>query len=352
MEQKGTKTLETQRLILRRFKVEDAPAMFQNWASDDEVTKYLTWPAHKNVQETENTLKIWCENYNQPDYYQWAIVLKDGTDEPIGSIGVNNRIDDKIRMAHIGYCIGTKWWHQGITSEALQVIVDFLFDEVGVNRVESRHDPRNPYSGAVMRKCGLRYEGTLRQSDWNNQGICDAAYYAILACDRKKARHQDQTRFLPAEPKEKEEILQLYHSQVGSACCPWDEFYPAMEEIEADMSRGDLFILKNERSEILAAISIDREEEIEALSCWSKDLQPSVGLSRLAVAKRIQNQGIARQMLQYAMEILRNRGCKSVHFLVNRENEKAIRSYAHMDFRMVGECRLFEQDFLCYEKEL
>ena len=57
MEQKGTKTLETQRLILRRFKVEDAPAMFQNWASDDEVTKYLTWPAHKNVQETENTLK-------------------------------------------------------------------------------------------------------------------------------------------------------------------------------------------------------------------------------------------------------------------------------------------------------
>ena len=352
MEQKGTKQLETQRLILRRFKVEDAPAMFQSWASDDQVTKYLTWPAHKNVQETESTLKNWCANYSQADYYQWAIVRKDGNDKPIGSIGVNNRIDEKTRMAHIGYCIGTKWWHQGITSEALQAIVDFLFDEVGVNRVESRHDPRNPYSGAVMRKCGLRYEGTLRQADWNNQGICDADYYAILSCDRKQVRYPEKTRFLPAEPKEKEEILQLYHSQVGNACCPWDEFYPSMEEIEADLSRGDLFVLKNEKNEILSAISIDLEEEIEALSCWSNNLQPSASLSRLAVAKRVQNQGISRQMLQYAMEILRNRGCKSVHFLVNRENEKAIRSYAHMNFQVVGECRLFEQDFLCYEKEL
>ena len=184
MEQKGTKTLETQRLILRRFKVEDAPAMFQNWASDDEVTKYLTWPAHKNVQETENTLKNWCANYSQADYYQWAIVLKDGPDEPIGSIGPVNVIDPRIGMAHIGYCIGKAWWHQGITAEALKTVMDFLFDEVGVNKIESRHDPRNPNSGAVMRKCGMQYEGTLRQSDWNNQGICDASYYGLLASER------------------------------------------------------------------------------------------------------------------------------------------------------------------------
>ena len=55
-----------------------------------------------------------------------------------------------------------------------------------MNRIESRHDPRNPNSGRVMKKCGMIYEGTLRQSDRNNQGICDASYYAILASDRLK----------------------------------------------------------------------------------------------------------------------------------------------------------------------
>ena len=95
-----------------------------------------------------------------------------------------NVIDPRIGMAHIGYCIGKAWWHQGITAEALKTVMDFLFDEVGVNKIESRHDPRNPNSGAVMRKCGMQYEGTLRQSDWNNQGICDASYYGLLASER------------------------------------------------------------------------------------------------------------------------------------------------------------------------
>lgn len=62
--------------------------------------------------------------------------------------------------------------------------MDYMFDEVGVNRVESRHDPRNPNSGAVMRKCGMKFEGTLRQSDWNNQGICDASWYGLVAEER------------------------------------------------------------------------------------------------------------------------------------------------------------------------
>lgn len=70
-------------------------------------------------------------------------------------------------------------------SEALKVVMDFLFDEVGVNRIEARFDPRNPHSGAVMKKCGMKYEGTLRSVDKNNQCICDASYYALLRGERK-----------------------------------------------------------------------------------------------------------------------------------------------------------------------
>ena len=193
MNHNGTVTLETERLVLRRFTIEDAEAMYRNWASDDGVTKFLTWPTHADVSVSEGVIDSWLPLYQNPSHYSWAIVLKK-LEEPIGSIGVAVQRED-LEMVHIGYCIGRKWWNQGITSEALKELLRYFFEEVGVNRVESRHDPRNPNSGKVMQKCGLKYEGTMRQGDKNNQaGFCDAAYYALLAEDYFKsinpAKHQ------------------------------------------------------------------------------------------------------------------------------------------------------------------
>ena len=178
---KGTQTIETKRLILRKARLEDAKLMFQNWASDTEVTKFLTWPAHSNLEITERVLVSWIESYLKDDYYQWMIVLKE-TGEPIGSIMASTM--GRAQSAHIGYCIGKAWWHQGIMSETLKAVMDFLFDEVGYHRIEAMHDPNNPHSGEVMKKCGMKYEGTLRQADRNNQGICDTCYYALLADER------------------------------------------------------------------------------------------------------------------------------------------------------------------------
>ena len=118
------------------------------------------------------------------DFYQWAIVLKE-INEPIGTISVVGKNDD-LNILHIGYCIGSKWWHQGITSEAFSSIIPYLFDEVGANRIESQHDPNNPHSGNVMKKCGLVYEGTLRQADFSNKGIVDACMYSLLREEWRK----------------------------------------------------------------------------------------------------------------------------------------------------------------------
>jgi ribosomal-protein-alanine N-acetyltransferase len=178
----GTKALESDRLLLRRFCIDDAQAMYDNWTNDPEVSKYLMWPYHTSVEASRSVLNDWIPQYSESDYYHWAIVLKDNDDMPIGSIGVMHK-SDRAEMVHIGYCIGKKWWNQGIVSEALTLLIAFFFNEVEVNRIESRHDPRNPSSGKVMLKCGLIYEGTQREADWNNQGICDAAMYAILKKD-------------------------------------------------------------------------------------------------------------------------------------------------------------------------
>ena len=179
----GTQRLETDRLILRRYVNEDAAAMYKNWASDSEVTKFLMWPPHSSQEVSQGVTEEWVKLYSDERFYHWAIVLKENGDEPIGDIAVVD-IKENISTVHIGYCIGKAWWHRGIMSEALKAVMDFMFDEVDVNRFESRHDPRNPHSGGVMKKCGMKYEGTLRSADWNNQGVCDACYYALLKSER------------------------------------------------------------------------------------------------------------------------------------------------------------------------
>ena len=178
MKHLGTKKIETQRLVLRQFTPEDAEAMFRNWASDPEVTKYLTWPAHADPGVSRWVTEGWVSHYKEENFYQWAIVPKE-LGEPVGSISAV-KVDEDAQWVEIGYCIGKAWWRQGFVSEALNAVMDFFFEQVGVLRIQARHDPRNPNSGAVMRKCGMKYEGTLRRADRNNQGICDASVYGIL----------------------------------------------------------------------------------------------------------------------------------------------------------------------------
>lgn len=179
MQHTGTKTLTTDRLILHPFKVTDAEAMYKNWAGDQEVTRYLTWPAHNSAKTSAKVLKEWVPQYVNTDYYQWAITVKANGPEPVGSIAVVHK-NDRVGMVHIGYCLGRAWWRQGIMMEALSAVIRYFFTATDVNRIEAKHDPRNQHSGEVMQKCGLRFEGTMRESDRNNQGLCDVSMYAIL----------------------------------------------------------------------------------------------------------------------------------------------------------------------------
>lgn len=194
MEHKGTVMIETDRLVLRRFTMDDSAAAFRNWTHDKEVTKFLRWPAHESVETTEAILKMWVEGYQDDNFYQWAIVRKEDGDEPIGTISVVEQ-NEELNILHIGYCIGSPWWHKGITSEAFAAIIPFFFEEVKVNRIESQHDPLNPNSGNVMLKCGLTYEGTLREADSSNRGIVDAAMYSILAKEYWEQKNREEAAY-------------------------------------------------------------------------------------------------------------------------------------------------------------
>lgn len=236
---KGTQKIETERLILRRATMEDAQAMFDNWAGDDEVTKYLTWPTHESVEVTTIVVDSWVKGYAEDNYYQWVIELKE-LGQPIGSISVVGQ-KEKTCAAEIGYCMGRRWWHRGIMSEALQAVIDFLFSEVGMNRVEARHDPNNPHSGGVMRKCGMKYEGTTRASDRNRQGICDAAHYAILRSEWEQPGH-----FMDGAPEFEDDaalVQEVYrrfdeNSRLNKSKAARVEFFTTVRCIEEYLTAG------------------------------------------------------------------------------------------------------------------
>ena len=176
----GTRPIETERLILRRYTVEDARQMYDHWASDDAVTKYLTWPTHADVGVTAWVLGDWVKRYDQPDYYHWGLELK-ATGELIGDIAVVHIIEP-ILEAELGWCMGKAWWGKGYMPEAARAVLKVLF-ETGFNRVCAAHDVDNPKSGRVMQKIGMRLEGVHRQAGRNNQGIVDMAIYAMLRSD-------------------------------------------------------------------------------------------------------------------------------------------------------------------------
>lgn len=158
--------------------------------------------------------------------------------------------------------------------------------------------------------------------------------------------------FAAATRADKADILALYRSLVGTEYCAWTQDYPGESDVESDLSREALFCLRDENGALAGVISIDQDEEVEKLPCWTEALQPSGELSRLGVDTAYQNRGLARLLLCRGMEELRRRGCRSVHFLVCKTNRKAIRSYEKLHFNVVGECRLFGEAWWCYEKAL
>lgn len=178
----GTKQLDTKKLTLRQFNINDAEDMFINWANDPEVTKYLSWLPHGSLEVTKDILNSWINNYHNLEFYNWAISLRN-INRVIGSISVVKFFNQNL-TCEIGYCISKSYWNKGITTEALKAVIIFLLKEVGVIRIEAFHNVNNIASGKVMLKAGMIFEGRLRKYHLNREGILeDINMYSVIDTD-------------------------------------------------------------------------------------------------------------------------------------------------------------------------
>ncbi len=177
MNHKGTKEIYTKRLTLRRYQPTDAEGMFRNYAGDERVTTYLSWMPYKRAEDIILFLEETIADYASDSTYHWAIAYNG---EIIGSISVMS-LDELRNNCEVGYCIGYDYWNRGITSEALAAVIQYLFEEIGMHRILAKHDVENPSSGAIMKKCGMSYEGRWKEYYLRHDGTySDALLYGIV----------------------------------------------------------------------------------------------------------------------------------------------------------------------------
>ena len=177
MKHVGTKTIETTRLVLRRLELTDAEMMFRNWTSDEKVTHFLRWDAHKSIDETKNMIVQWIQNYEHDSTYYWGMYLKD--DEIIGSMGITIISEYDIK-GELGYKLGSRWWNQGYSSEAARAVIDYMFRHTDIERMDSFCAVENCASRKVMEKIGMHHEGLLRHYYKTRDGFHDCTLYAII----------------------------------------------------------------------------------------------------------------------------------------------------------------------------
>jgi ribosomal-protein-alanine N-acetyltransferase len=182
---KNLPPLETKRLILRKFTLEDANDYFE-FASDPEVTKFLRWGPHPNKEYTQQYLQRVLNDYSQGEDGPWGIELK-AIKKLIGSIHIM-QLNTHHRKAEIGFVLAQTCWNNGYMTEALERVLEYSFTELSLNRIEALCIPENHAAIRVLEKTGMKLEGNLRQYEFLKGNFVDVRLFSILNAEYLRRR--------------------------------------------------------------------------------------------------------------------------------------------------------------------
>lgn len=174
----GTQTIETERLILRRFMFDDADAVLKNWAADEKVQSMYSEPVYPTKDAVLGLLAKYISAYEKPDCYRWAVIDRENG-ECVGQIAYF-LVDSKNHFAEIEYCIGAAFQCRGYATEATKAVIAFGFNQINLHKVQICTKTINQPSKRVIEKCGFTYEGTLRDYFCMNGVYVGRLYFSIL----------------------------------------------------------------------------------------------------------------------------------------------------------------------------
>jgi ribosomal-protein-alanine N-acetyltransferase len=192
----GTLTIDTPRLLLRRFEAGDLRDMLKNWASDPAVQTEYGEPVYSTAQEAEGLLNRYIVGYSSDSFYRWAVIEKD-SGRNIGQIAFC-RVYEELRTAEIEYCIGTAFQGRGYAGEALSAVIGHIFANTDFQRLEAYHRAENIKSGRVLEKSAMHITDNVER--FRQQGITpEGEVCYCIERSRKEERHE--TEFHQAETK-------------------------------------------------------------------------------------------------------------------------------------------------------
>ena len=155
---KPPETFQTERLLLRKPGMGDAPGIFESYAQDPEVTRYLVWKPHKHLNETEQFLYACEQLWHTGKDFAYTIILK-GDGSLIGMFGLH----PMNRKIEVGYALARPYWGKGYMTETMRTVIDWALKQPDIFRVQAFCDVENIASARVMEKAGMIREGLLRR---------------------------------------------------------------------------------------------------------------------------------------------------------------------------------------------
>lgn len=169
--------METNRLVLRQLKLDDAADVFHYFARD-EVTQYYDLATFTEQWQAEELIQQWNDRYIRSEGIRWGITLQ-GENRIIGTCGFHGWSKEHNKI-EVGYELSPEYWQQGLMSEALKAVIAYGFEHLKLNRIEALIDPDNISSRKLLQKVGLTEEGTLRDCYFEKNQYVDAVVFSIL----------------------------------------------------------------------------------------------------------------------------------------------------------------------------
>ena len=176
--------LATERLTLRKMLVDDSADMYE-YASRQDVTRYLTWYPHPDRDYTREYLQYLGGRYAMGMFYDWAVIYTPDQ-KMVGTCGFT-AFNCSADSAEVGYVLNPEYWGQGIATEALNRVIRFGFEELGLHRIEAKFIRENERSRRVMEKVGMTFEGISREAMLIKGKYLDIGVCAILRHEWERA---------------------------------------------------------------------------------------------------------------------------------------------------------------------
>ncbi|MBQ6490300.1 MAG: GNAT family N-acetyltransferase [Solobacterium sp.] len=173
----GTRELKTERLVLRRYRMEDAVELYEKFGSDPEMYRYSGWNPYASVQMAEMTIQDFIGNYEKTDFYGWAVVYRG---ELVGTIGAYD-YDAGRGQIETGYSIARSFWGRGFAAEALRCVLLYLTEQEGIHTVTAWCASENTGSMKTMLKAGMKLTHTEKNGLEAEGKTYDKLYFAYPA---------------------------------------------------------------------------------------------------------------------------------------------------------------------------